>query len=182
MSPLAYPEPELSDGVIRLRPWNGDDLACIEEAATDPRIPEGTTVPARFSVAAGRAFVERQHGRLTSGQGVSLAITDSASARAVGLVILTMRPQPGVGGIGYWLVPSARGHGRAGRAADLVTRWGLEHLHLARVEAWAEPENVASHRTLEAAGFQREGVLRDFLALGDRRADAVVFSRLARDR
>lgn len=48
--------------------------------------------------------------------------------------------------------------------------------------AFPEPDNIASHRTLEAAGFQREGVLRDFLALGDRRADAVVFSRLARDR
>jgi ribosomal-protein-alanine N-acetyltransferase len=52
----------------------------------------------------------------------------------------------------------------------------------ARVEAWVEPENVASQSLLTAAGFTREGVLRSFLAYPTRRADAVVFSRIAHDR
>jgi hypothetical protein len=34
---------------------------------------------------------------------------------------------------------------------------------------------------LRAAGFQSEGVLRSYLDTGDRRADAVVFSRITHD-
>jgi len=52
---------------------------------------------------------------------------------------------------------------------------------MARVEAWVEPDNAASLRVLGAAGFTREGVLRSFLSYQRRRADAVVFSRIAED-
>lgn len=179
MSELSYPDPELTDGVIRLRRWTEDDLDCIEEAGQDPRIPRGTTVPRSFTVEEGKAFIHRQWNRRTSGQGISQAIADAATDRAVGLMWLALRPQPGVAGLGYWVVPSARGNGVAARAVRLVTSWGLRRLALARVEAWVEPDNVASQRTLLAAGFEREGVLRSFLSLDEHRADVVVFSRIA---
>lgn len=179
MPTLAYPDPVLDDGTLRLRPWAEDDIGCVEEAGQDPLIPLYTTVPPVFTPEEGVAFVHRQWSRLTDGQGVSLAIADQATDRAVGLVILTVQPQTGVAGIGYWIVPSARGGRRASRAVRLATAWGLDRLGFARVEAWVEPDNVASQRTLLAAGFEREGVLRSFLTFGDRRADAVVFSRIA---
>jgi RimJ/RimL family protein N-acetyltransferase len=50
--------------------------------------------------------------------------------------------------------------------------------HLARIEAWVEPDNEASQRVLEANGFQREGLLRSFLVLGSRRTDVFVYSRI----
>ena len=36
-------------------------------------------------------------------------------------------------------------------------------------------------RVLESAGFQREGYLRSYLAIGDGRADAYIYSLLATD-
>jgi hypothetical protein len=48
MPVLAYPD-DLTDGVVRLRPWTSDDLGCVEQAATDPRIPENTSVPADWA-------------------------------------------------------------------------------------------------------------------------------------
>lgn len=176
---LSYPDPELTEGGIRLRRWAETDIGCVEQASHDPRIPEATTVPASYTAEEGRAFVRRQWSRLTAGQGVSLAIAEVATDRAIGLAYLSTRPQPGVAGLGYWVVPGARRRGHATRAADLLTSWGLSHLGLVRVEAWVEPDNLASQRTLLAAGFRREGVLRRFLLLGDRRADAVVLSRIA---
>jgi hypothetical protein len=50
----------LSDGVILLRRWEETDLDCVERAAADPDIPKGTTVPATFTPAEGRAWIERQ--------------------------------------------------------------------------------------------------------------------------
>ena len=63
---LRYPnEPLIGDGV-QIRPWRiPDDLPCVREAGTDPDIPAGTTVPAVFTEAAGRAFLEQQQARLT---------------------------------------------------------------------------------------------------------------------
>ncbi len=173
---LHYPPP-LTDGEVRLRSWRDDDVDCIRQASLDTRIPEGTTVPATYSPAEGLAFISRQHGRLSSGQGVSLAITREATDAAIGLIILQIRQLPGVAGIGYWLVPAARGEGLATQAVNLMTDWALSRY--VRVEAWVEPHNTASRRTLEKAGFEREGLLRSYLLIGTRRADALVYSRLA---
>ena len=179
MIPLSYPQPDLCAGAIRLRRWSLDDLACIREASADPRIPEGTTVPAECSDDAGRAFIERQWSRLDNGEGISLAIESGHLARAVGLVVLLLRPQLGVAGLGYWVVPSARRRGYATCAVRLLSDWALAEIGIERVEAWVEPENAASRRVLETVGFEFEGRLRSFLAFPTRRADAIVLSRVA---
>ena len=100
-------------------------------------------------------------------------------ARAIGLVVLMLRPQAGVAGLGYWNVPSARRHGYATCAGRMISNWALAELGMERVEAWVEPENAASLRVLEAVGFAVEGRLRSFLAFPTRRADALVLSRIA---
>jgi RimJ/RimL family protein N-acetyltransferase len=176
---LHYPAPELIDGLTLLRQWALNDVACVEEASTDPRIPEGTTVPAVYDPEGGRAFIERQWSRLNNGEGLSLAITSSVSSAAVGLIVLMLRPQPGVAGVGYWVVPSQRGRGHASRAVRLVSHWALSDAGLARVEAWVEPDNLASRHVLTTSGFEFEGNLRSFLSFGTRRADAMVFARVA---
>jgi RimJ/RimL family protein N-acetyltransferase len=175
---LAYPDPELTDGHVRLRAWRLSDMDCIAEAATDPRIPEGTSVPAVFTLNEGAAFVRRQWSRIEDGVGVSQAVVDTATDRAVGLAILSLRPQAGVGGLGYWVVPSARGNGYATTAARLLGDWGLSAVGLDRVEAWVEPDNVASQHVLRSAGFELEGRLRNFLRSDGEPLDALVFSRV----
>lgn len=181
MAGLRYPAPDLTDGSTCLRAWTLDDLECVEEASSDPRIPEGTTVPAVYTAVAGREFIERQWSRVESGEGLSLAIAPQSTPAAIGLVVLTLRPQAGVAGIGYWVVPSARGGGHASRAVQLLSDWALSEAGIARVEAWVEPENLASQRVLTTAGFECEGTLRSFLAFATRRADAMVFSRVGTD-
>lgn len=154
-------------------------MECVREASGDQRIPEGTTVPATYTHSEAVAFIERQWGRNTNEGGLSLAITDAATDVALGLIVLQLHPQQGVAGLGYWIVPSRRGEGWAPRAVDLVTGWGLTTGALARIEAWVEPSNAASQRVLAKAGYEYEGTLRSFLAFETRRADAMVFSRVA---
>ena len=180
---LAYHDGGLTDGVALLRKWSEADVGCVREASADPRIPQWTTVPAAFTEAAGLAFIRRQWGRLDSGEGISLALADAAANEAVGLIAAMLHPRwPGVAEIGYWVIPRARGRGLATRAIRLASAWALSDAGLARVEALVEPGNSPSQRALLAAGFRVEGVLRSFLTSNDgRRADAVVFSRVAAD-
>jgi [ribosomal protein S5]-alanine N-acetyltransferase len=177
---LSYPDPPLSDDVVVIRRWTKSDLGCIEEASREGRIPEGTTVPAKYTAAEGRAWIERQWGRATEGTGLSQAIADRGSNEALGAVVLMAR-RPGTVEIGYWLVERARGRGLGSRAVGLVARWAVQDAGLARVEALVEPENIASQRVLEKGGFRREGHLRSYLVFEQRRADALVYSLLPSD-
>ena len=175
---LSYPDPMLSDEVLTLRPWTFADLDCVREAGTDPQIPSGTTVPSSWTIDAGRAFIDRQLKRIESGEGISLAIHAVDLDRAVGLVSMMLRPQPGVIGLGYWVVPGARQLGFARRAATLAGGWAIGPGGFARVEAWVEPNNEPSQSVLNSAGFELEGRLRSFLTIGDSRSDALVYSRI----
>ena len=151
---LPYPDPPLTDGVVVLRRWARDDLACVEEAAQDPDIPKGTTVPATFTPAEGLAWIERQWSRHDEGTGLSQAIADASSNEALGAGVLMAR-KPGTVEIGYWLIPRAIGRGFGSRAVGLLARWALtegclrgSRLWLCRTTSprsasWRRPASVA---------------------------------------
>ena len=51
-------------------------------------------------------------------------------------------------------------------ALQALSRWAIEELGLGRVELVTDPDNIASQRVAEKAGFTREGVLRSILVKG----------------
>jgi len=181
--PIEVPVPSLplSDGAVALREWRLDDIACIEATTTDPKLAEGTTLPSEFTIADGEAFIRRQWTRVPNGEGLSLAITRSDRDEAVGSIVSMARPQPGVCGVGYWVVPGARRSGFAGAAVRLLADWTIESGAFGRMEAWIRPDNEASQRAVAGAGFELEGVLRSFLPPGPHgadRQDMQVWSRI----
>ncbi len=65
--------------------------------------------------------------------------------------------------IGYCLQKEVWGRGYGAEIARLLVRLGFDHLHLHRLIATCDPENIGSVRVLEKAGFQREGLMRSHL-------------------
>lgn len=179
--PLDYPEPDLESALTRLRTWTYDDLACVEAASTDPDIPQGTTVPSRYTDDEGRAFIERQWDRQTSGQGVSMAIVDVADDTAKGLVFLGLGRTTGHCRLGYWMIPGARGRGLGGDAVGLASRWVLTETDVHRLVAQVVPDNAASIALLRRIGFSEEGLLRSWLWIGEEAVDVIQFSLLTAD-
>jgi RimJ/RimL family protein N-acetyltransferase len=183
VSSLRLPDPPLSDGRIMLRPWRIADLAVIELASRDPEITVGTSVPTPYTEAAGDAWLTRQHAQREQRTGISLAIAEVGTDRALGYVGVS-----GIvwrhlrGSLGYWVAAARRGQGIASAAVGLLVPWVFSGLGLVRVEALVALDNQASRRVLEANGFEREGVLRSYYELQGVWSDMIVFSRLSPSR
>ena len=89
-------------------------------------------------------------------------ITRAEDGLAIGGIGFKGQPQGGSVEIGFGLAPSARGHGYAAEAARALVSLAREH-GLSRVVADTAPDNIASQRTLERAGFTRSGRSGDLL-------------------
>jgi RimJ/RimL family protein N-acetyltransferase len=111
---------------------------------------------------------------------LDLVIADRISDAYLGEILLFSREWQ-VGELAYVVAPVARGRGIATDALKLLSRWALDQLGLQRLELKADPNNVASQRVAEKAGYQREGLLRSSFVVRGRRSDSVLYSRLPND-
>lgn len=164
-------------GPFTLRPFEEKDVPSIIAASHDPLIPLITTVPAPCNESAALAFIGRQHERLQTGAGWSLAIAEG-DAPALGQIGL-WPGQRETASLGYWLLPSARGQGAAATALAALSRFGLGQFE--RLELYVEPWNEASWHTAERVGYRREGLMRKFQHIGGERRDLYLYSLLPGD-
>lgn len=179
--PAEGPLPEITvqNERLLLRPFAAADIALIEEASGDEFIPTITTVPATFTAEAGLAFIERQADRLVTRTGWSLAIVDRSTDRAVGQIGLWLANfHHGRAEIGYWVAPSFRRRGYQTVALTLLTDWAFQNLALHRLTLFIEPWNVASIKTAEAGGYEREGLFRNWQVIDGSPRDMWSYARL----
>jgi [ribosomal protein S5]-alanine N-acetyltransferase len=173
--PLVPPERALSDGAVTLRAVGDRDLEAVRRVFQDPRWMRwfGPGHSADDHV----ARVQRDW---QEGAEAWFAICDAGSDEYRGEIAI--RPEAYSRAIvEYWLVPEGRGGGRATRALRLVSSWALREGGVARLQLWAEPENLASQGVAERGGYQREGILRKYDEIGGRRVDSVLYSLLPED-
>jgi RimJ/RimL family protein N-acetyltransferase len=83
--------------------------------------------------------------------------------------------------LGIGLVPQARGRGIGTVAQRLLAEFLFASTELERVEASTDVDNLAEQRSLEKAGFRREGVLRGTQLRGGQRRDIVHYGLLRSD-
>jgi RimJ/RimL family protein N-acetyltransferase len=83
--------------------------------------------------------------------------------------------------IGIALLPEARGRGYGTEAQRLLARYLLAHTPAHRIQATTEAGNLAEQRSLEKAGFSREGVSRGIGWRGGAWRDGVTYSLLRTD-
>lgn len=182
MPAFPLPDPELHDDLIRLRPPVDADVPDITMACQDELTQRFTFVPGPYTEDDARWWVATAPEHRAAGEALSLVIADPTSGRYLGSVgLLRPRWEHRAVEIGYAVAPWARGGGRATRAAGLLSRWALRDLRFARVDADIDIENPGSHRVIERAGFQREGVRRSLIEAKGRRWTLVSYSLLPED-
>jgi len=83
--------------------------------------------------------------------------------------------------IGVSLIPDARGHGHGSEAQRLLARLLFGLFDVERIEAMTDVENVPEQRSLEKAGFTREGIMRRAQFRAGAYHDLVSYSILRED-
>jgi RimJ/RimL family protein N-acetyltransferase len=150
--------------LVRIRPITEADLDLVELLHADPdeasqygffgyQDPGGT----RRDFAE-RGFIGENHGRLavTAGdEGTAGEFVGEVSWRKV-----QTGPSSFSWHIGIGLLARARGQGYGTQAQRLLAEYLFAHSQLNRVAAETEVANQAEQRSLEKAGFTREGTLR----------------------
>lgn len=174
---------------VTLRPINPRDTEDIFRACQDPLIPKFTTVPSIYPLELAISFagkmaevrhenknelifviesqtlVGRQfHPILKDG---SLGLPQSSNGFAGVISLHTIDMPNHRAEIGYWLASEARGKGIGTIAAELITEYGLITMGFRRIEALVVVDNEPSKKLLLNAGFQFEGLLKQYSTRSD---------------
>lgn len=83
--------------------------------------------------------------------------------------------------IGYMLLPEFQGKGLMSEAIRAVLAYGFDTLRFHSVEANVNPENTASIKLLEKAGFVREALFRENYHFNGKFLDSAIYSLLAKN-
>ena len=149
---------------VRLREATLADADVVDARAGDPAMigefndlgqPKGK--PLAENLANGKRMVGPERGVL-----LIVRIEDDAIIGDVGWHPVSYGPNersPALN-IGISVVPDARGHGYGTEAQRLIAEVLFERYDIERIEASTDVDNIAEQRSLEKAGFTREGILR----------------------
>ena len=144
-------------GNYAIRDWQTEDAPAIAKHANNWNIwlHLRDSFPHPYRLSDAEAFLSRvmqQQHRTT------FAITDSHEAiGSIGL-ILGDDVHRWTAELGYWLAEPFWNQGIMTQAIKLFTDFAFEGFSLTRIFAVPYAENSASHRVLEKAGFQKEGI------------------------
>jgi RimJ/RimL family protein N-acetyltransferase len=146
----------LTDGVIVLDEHTSVDAADVaagEDVEIARRFDGGRPTTARLAQAFIRQYIER---REAGGPEVTYALRLPDRTLVGGVEV--RRPTAECAEVGYWVYPRFRGHGYALRGLRLLCDAAIGAFEgLVELSALIEPDNPASLRTAEAAGFREAG-------------------------
>jgi RimJ/RimL family protein N-acetyltransferase len=141
---------------LLLRPLRREDAAAIAAGCADPEVPRFIPfVPENYTDADAEEFLERTLARPADDPDLTLAITQPPADTLLGVLTVRISDR---GAVGYWLAPGARGRGITTEAVRGAVAWAEEQ-GIRTLTLTAHPDNVASQRVAEKAGFRRIGLV-----------------------
>jgi [ribosomal protein S5]-alanine N-acetyltransferase len=172
-------------GEITLRPLRYRDRKAWEEVrrfnrewltpweATRPTVDDQNPLPTFWAM----VRQGRREARTLRTLSLGIWINDGGRARFVGQITLggiVFGAQRG-GYIGYWIDSRVANKGFTTAAVVALTEYGFQELLLHRIEITMRPENSASKRVAEKAGYTFEGIRKRYLHIDGDWRDHLIF-------
>ena len=151
---IAPPPPvePLRDDRIVLRGYATTDIDDLVENLQDPEIARWTNVPRPYLRGHAIDFLAR--GAEAFGER-TFAIRDATDDRMLGAIGVRLADDQSFAELGYWVAEGERGRGVVTRAVELVSAWVLGDLAVPESRLYVHPDNGASLRAAEKAGYTR---------------------------
>ncbi len=175
-----YPDIQLSDGIILLRPPMEEDASAIYDAVIEslselhPWLDWAT--PAYDKSATLRLLEHFQQAweNSTAFQFVITGLPDGEYLGSCGIDGIDHKNE--TCNLGYWVRTGRAGKGIASRAVRLAARFAFQSLKLKRAEILAAAGNIASQRTAQKAGAHFEQLMKGHLVVRENLHDALLYS------
>jgi RimJ/RimL family protein N-acetyltransferase len=173
------PEPRLHEAGIVLRPFQVSDAPAVARACRDSDILHFTFMQDGLTESGAVEWINRATESWPKGY-PRFAIVDADDDHLLGQVGLAVNAEQLSAEGYYWVVASERRQGVASHALGLVADWGFTK-GIERLFLLIQPENDASNGLAAKMGFVREGLLRSYEVVKDKRPDLVSWSLLPHD-
>ena len=172
----------ISTDTLTLRFLNEADLPAAYDIFSHPEVMRYWSYPPWTERSqAERWLVNVQEG-YRSGDALQLGIERRTDHILVGMcAIFQFHVASRRAEIGYALGRPYWGSGYMNQALQALLRYAFQTRDLNRLEADIDPRNVASAKTLERLGFQKEGHLRERWIVNDEISDTWLYGLLRRD-
>ncbi|UCD10128.1 MAG: GNAT family N-acetyltransferase [Dehalococcoidales bacterium] len=175
----------LTNGIITLRPYRGEDADSLYEAARESIQEMTPWMPwchRDYSIQESRDWITDCFEKWKQGNAYDFAITDTSTGRYLGGCGLSdFHRDQAIANLGYWVRTSETKKGVATATTLLLADFGINKLNLKRIEIVVDVDNIASQRVAEKSGATCEGILRNRLAQNGKSTDAVMFSLIPQD-
>lgn len=178
---------ELCSERITVRPYCVSDAEALREAVDESRdyirpwLPFADT---HQTAEESRDWIIQQEAKWLLREDMIVSIWENAMHRYIGGSGLHPRDwKSRFFEIGYWLRPSAAGHGYMTEAVRLLTDYAFDHFAANRVEIHCDERNKRSAAIPRRLGFVQEGLLRDgYIAPDGQLVGKLIFSQIRSDR
>ncbi|GAA2485766.1 precorrin-6A synthase (deacetylating) [Terrabacter carboxydivorans] len=180
--PSGFPETApLTDGIVTVRPVTAGDWQVLRDEHNNEESLRWDFFgqPHTDERAGQLAAQARREWRL--GRAARFVMVDAVTGEGAGVINVMRMGPPGLGLVGYGVLPDFRGRGFTTRALRLVARWAFEEAGIERLELGHKAENLASGRAAAKAGFSPEGRLRQRLPNPDGTRSDEIYYALTRD-
>jgi RimJ/RimL family protein N-acetyltransferase len=177
--------PELTDGVILLRPHRPEDCD-VMHAAVMESVPEVSRwLPwchSGYSREDALSFIRLAADAWTQNIHYPFAILaaeDGAFLGGIGINHIVRLHR--LANVGYWIRSSRTRRGIASAAVRLVARYAFGSLGLTRLDIVCKPDNTSSRRVAEKAGARFEAISRNRIVMHGVACDAALYGLVPED-
>lgn len=179
---LSFPDIRLRTDRLELRPLVQADAPSLLQIHADPEFMRFWSSEPWTSLDQATTLIEKDLRELAAGEHLRLGIFLNGSGEMVGTCSLfNLFQQCRRAEIGYGIASPHWRRGYMFEAVGALIDYAFVSLALNRLEADIDPRNIASARSLEKLGFEREGYLRERWIVGDEVSDTALYGLLARD-
>ena len=174
--------PTLEAERLRLRALSAGDVAAVYELYADKEAVRFGYAPSMESLHDARRVILATLELARDRTMFHFGVADREHDRIIGhATLFRWEREQRRAEVGYSIRRDLWGRGLATEAVATLIVFAFESLGLRRIEADADPRNVASIRVLEKLGFVREGVARERWEIGGEVQDSILFGLLQRD-